>query len=262
MALRPLRTRLPRIQPGLRALSRTGIRASSTEATTTKTTTTPAPFEVRERAEPRWKSTPAGMKAPTVLDFAKKPSNKIWHVNNSPERLDAMYNRLLGKDGSKMLPEELKWLAVTHKSFDQGRRGFNDRLALMGRHTLTLEATKHIVSQAPLPGARETKDAFGRKPFENKQLASVDNLSVLKPTDWVGMEALYLLAKKVDLLDVMRWKPRLPDKLESSGVQPVLNGAILAIIGALTLQHGAAVGAQIVRERILGQIPQPERAQA
>lgn len=31
-----------------------------------------------------------------------------------------------------MLSEEIKWLAVTHKSFDQGRRGYNDRLALLG----------------------------------------------------------------------------------------------------------------------------------
>ena len=31
-----------------------------------------------------------------------------------------------------MLTEETKWLAVTHKSFDHGRRGFNDRLAYLG----------------------------------------------------------------------------------------------------------------------------------
>lgn len=72
------------------------------------------------------------MKAPLQMDFAKSPRNKIWNVNNNPERLDEMYNALLGPGGSKMLPEELKWLAVTHKSFDQGRRGFNDRLALLG----------------------------------------------------------------------------------------------------------------------------------
>ena len=67
------------------------------------------------------------------LDHAKRPHNKIWLVNSSPERLDAMYVRLLGPRGDKVLPEELKWLAVTHKSFDQGRRGFNDRLAMMGK---------------------------------------------------------------------------------------------------------------------------------
>lgn len=66
------------------------------------------------------------------MDFARDPKNKIWHVNSNPEVLDTMYNQLLGPAGSKMLPDELKWLAVTHKSFDQGRRGFNDRLAMLG----------------------------------------------------------------------------------------------------------------------------------
>lgn len=73
-----------------------------------------------------------GMKAPIQMDRAKFPQNKVWSVNSNPKVLDDMYERLLGQGGSKMLPEELKWLAVTHKSFDNGRRGFNDRLALMG----------------------------------------------------------------------------------------------------------------------------------
>jgi hypothetical protein len=49
-----------------------------------------------------------------------------------------MYNRLLGRDGEKMLPDEIKWLAVTHKSFDYGRRGFNTKLAYFGRLRNTL----------------------------------------------------------------------------------------------------------------------------
>ena len=53
-------------------------------------------------------------------------------VNDDPRKLDAVYVRVLGRDGDKMLSEETKWLAVTHKSFDHGRRGFNDRLAFLG----------------------------------------------------------------------------------------------------------------------------------
>lgn len=87
----------------------------------------------------RWSQTPSGMKAALQLDRAKRPHNKIWAVNSSPERLDAMYVRLLGPRGDKVLPEELKWLAVTHKSFDQARRGFNDRLAMMGKPPLSTE---------------------------------------------------------------------------------------------------------------------------
>jgi large subunit ribosomal protein L15 len=66
------------------------------------------------------------------INVAKDPRRKTWKVNEDPKRLDAMYNRLLGRDGDKMLPEEIKWLAVTHKSFDYGRRGYNTKLAYFG----------------------------------------------------------------------------------------------------------------------------------
>jgi hypothetical protein len=44
-----------------------------------------------------------------------------------------MYLSFLGQNGDKLLSEETKWLAVTSKSFDHGRRGFNDRLAFFGQ---------------------------------------------------------------------------------------------------------------------------------
>jgi large subunit ribosomal protein L15 len=71
------------------------------------------------------------MKAPIPLNL-KKPGNEI-RINSDPAKLDEVYVRMLGRDGDKMLSDEVKWLAVTHKSFDHGRRGFNDRLAYLGR---------------------------------------------------------------------------------------------------------------------------------
>lgn len=229
MALQPCRAHLPRARHTLRALT-SSLRTYATESTT------PDSFKVSsaqtDSPVPRWSQTPAGMKAPMQLDFAKSFKNKIWNVNNDPAKLDEMYNRLLGPGGSKMLPEELKWLAVTHKSFDQGRRGFNDKLALMGtfffccvslfdvggggtdwvfftgRLAVAMEATKEIVSKSPLKGSRQT-DEFDRVPFEHEQLAAVDNLNVEGPKDVVGKEQLYALASSVGVLDVLRWKPRL-----------------------------------------------------
>lgn len=89
------------------------------------------PEELRQR--PRWSYTPEAMKAPFSPHITKDPRRSVWKVNNNPQKLDAMYVRFLGRDGDRLLPEEVKWLAVTHKSFDQGRRGFNDRLAYMGK---------------------------------------------------------------------------------------------------------------------------------
>jgi large subunit ribosomal protein L15 len=58
--------------------------------------------------------------------------NNEWRVNEDPKKLNDFYVRMLGPGGDALLREETKWLAVTHKSFDQGRRGFNDRLSYFG----------------------------------------------------------------------------------------------------------------------------------
>ena len=60
------------------------------------------------------------MKGPGFsINIVKDPRRTIWKNNDDPERVDAMYRRLLGTNGEKMLPDEIKWLAITHKSFDQ-----------------------------------------------------------------------------------------------------------------------------------------------
>jgi len=87
-------------------------------------------LETEAAPRPRWAVTPPKMKAPVpyrIRDLAQE-----WVVNEDPARLDRFYNTFLGRGGSEVLTEEVKWLAVTHKSFDQGRRGFNDRLAFYG----------------------------------------------------------------------------------------------------------------------------------
>lgn len=83
------------------------------------------------RIGPRWQSTPPRMTAP-VRSKPPVPNND-FAVNEDPERLDRVYDRVLGKGGCEMLTEEVRWLAITHKSFDHGRRGFNDRLAFLGK---------------------------------------------------------------------------------------------------------------------------------
>ena len=76
--------------------------------------------------------------------------------------------------------------------------------------TLVMEATKSIISQGPISGAKVQDEFIGeREPFEHEQLQSIDNLYVKKPHDTVGKENLFALASEVGLLDVLRWKPRL-----------------------------------------------------
>jgi len=107
---------------------------NSPAATVRQFSTSPSRPEVQyenDKAErPRWSYTPERMKAPYPIRLAD-PAKK-WECNSDPALLDKFYIRFLGRGGDQMLTEEVKWLAITHKSFDQGRRGFNDRLAYMG----------------------------------------------------------------------------------------------------------------------------------
>lgn len=91
-------------------------------------------IEREPEERPRWQQTPKAMVAPVQLK-KYKPYNE-YPVNEDPRRLDQVYVQILGQVGDKILTEEVKWLAVTHKSFDQGRRGYNDRLAFFGRASM------------------------------------------------------------------------------------------------------------------------------
>ena len=99
------------------------------------TITTSRPIRVEEDVDPaerpRWQQTPKAMVAPVSANFNRERNR--FQVNDDPRKLDEVYLQMLGDGGDKMLPEEVKWLAITHKSFDHGRRGFNDRLAYFGK---------------------------------------------------------------------------------------------------------------------------------
>ncbi|KAI4862074.1 ribonuclease-III-like-domain-containing protein [Hypoxylon rubiginosum] len=204
---------------------------------------------------PRWTYTPERMKAPFSPHITKDPSRSKWIVNEDPKKLDDALNRFLGRDGERILPDELKWLAVTHKSFDQGRRGFNDRLAFLGRQICALECTQSIITSAPNYTEPEN-DPFAdrRQPFEDTALLGVDNLSTRQPNDVFSLEKLAKLALDTGLTEVVRWKPRMPENIKGSGFDPVMSGAIYAIIGAIALQHGGKMASRIVRERIMKRI--------
>lgn len=103
------------------------------------------------------------MKGPGFsINVVKEHSRTVWSNNEDPAKLDAMYNRLLGSKGDRMLPDEIKWLAVTHKSFDQGRRGFNTRLAYFGVFQTRRSSRHpfgHLSADARNPAAHTSRSA-------------------------------------------------------------------------------------------------------
>ncbi|KAI1360304.1 RNase III domain-containing protein [Xylaria arbuscula] len=201
---------------------------------------------------PRWSYTPERMKAPFSPHITKDPTRSRWTVNEDPQKLDDALNHFLGRDGEKMLPEELKWLAVTHKSFDQGRRGFNDRLAFLGRQICIREAMDTIVTSPPKDdGIVADLYAEERQPFEDPALRSLDNLSTSQPSDIFTPEKLTKLAVDTGLSEVVRWKPRMPENTIGSGLNIVMSGAVYSLVGAIALQRGGKAASRIVRDRIM-----------
>ncbi|TGJ79378.1 hypothetical protein E0Z10_g9396 [Xylaria hypoxylon] len=220
-------------------------------ASTSSRTFATSPSRLSESAAeaPRWSYTPEQMKAPFSPHIIMDPTRSRWHVNADPKKLDDALRSFFGRDGDRLLPEELKWLAVTHKSFDQGRRGFNDRLAFLGRQICVREAMESIITSPPKYNniAADTY-AEKRQPFEDPALRSLDNLSGDQPSDIFTLERLTKLAVDTGLSEVVRWKPRMPENQVGSGLNTVMCGAVYSLVGAVALQNGGKAASRIEAE--------------
>lgn len=188
------------------------------------------------------------MRAPISLK-KNLPSNR-HNVNESPERLDRAYHDVFGPEGPSLLTEEAKWLAVTHKSFDQGRRGYNDRLAYLGKRIVDLQTSLALLAQPDTPGIPpRAKD--GREPFRHPAMDILAKLSPDIKADHTRQLRIARVAYDFGLPAVVRWKPRIAAELVKSGQNFVVAQALYAMVGALALQKGGDVAVKAVRARIL-----------
>jgi len=150
------------------------------------------------------------MKAP--FRIRPKTDRDELAVNADPAVLDEFYVRLLGPGGDKVLPEDIKWLAVTHKTFDAGRRGFNERLAFFGRKIVELEGTLALLDSPKPKGWESMKsrtDDYGRKPFMHPQTVPALLVSTEAKKQMMDVKRLAQLAEKYGAREVVRWSPRL-----------------------------------------------------
>ncbi|PVH79596.1 hypothetical protein DL98DRAFT_516024 [Cadophora sp. DSE1049] len=209
-----------------------------------------ADYEVEGEQRPRWSYTPEKMKAP--YRWRIEDTEKKWECNSDPVRLDHFYIKMLGRGGDKVLTEEVKWLAITHKSFDQGRRGFNDRLAFFGRRILNLQTNIALLQS---PTANQTQSladpSDDRLHFVHPALDGLPNLTDVPISEILTKDRLGPLATQMGMREIMRWTPRNVQKLESSGIDVVLTTSLYAIIGAIALQKGGDVAARVAREKVL-----------
>ncbi|KAH6638948.1 ribonuclease-III-like-domain-containing protein [Boeremia exigua] len=212
-------------------------------------------YDSEAAARPRWQQTPPRMQAP----FRIRPAAKggVFKVNEDPKRLDDAYVRLLGPGGDKLLDDEVKWLAVTHKSFDHGRRGFNDRLAFLGRRIVELQTSQALISSPqakpwPRDAAGEPKrDHFGRRPFLHPALNGLAGLSNEAEAAVLDKARLAQLAERYGLDKVTRWTPKRADNPHASGQESVLMTSLYAIVGAVAMERGGEEANRLVQNKIL-----------
>ncbi|KAI5211586.1 hypothetical protein AUEXF2481DRAFT_5242 [Aureobasidium subglaciale EXF-2481] len=202
--------------------------------------------EPTEHSTPRWAATPARMAMPVrARPGPRQRQAPPFVVNEDPATLDSAYDSFLGKNGSTVLPEEIKWLAVTHKSFDHARRGFNDKLAFLGKRLCDMQCSLALL-QSPDVGLTGK-----RLKLLHPALKGLTNVSDFAKNNTLDKERLASLARQYGLDAVVRWTPRNVDNLSSSGVDVVLAHTLYSIVGAVALEKGGDYANKIVRERIL-----------
>ncbi|KAL6173613.1 hypothetical protein ACJQWK_01153 [Exserohilum turcicum] len=211
---RPLQSLVSTASSSLRPAqsSKTSFVRTSACAFSTTTPSKAAEFDTEAEDRPRWKQTPVRMVAP----FRIRPQARggVFKVNEDPKRLDDAYVRMLGPGGDKVLGDEVKWLAVTHKSFEHGKRGFNDRLAYLGRRIVELQTSQALInspqeSQWPRDSnGVPMSDEFGRKPYLHPALTGLQGLTEEAENMVLSKSRLAPIAERYGLDKVTRWKPR------------------------------------------------------
>ncbi|KAL4883028.1 ribonuclease-III-like-domain-containing protein [Aspergillus karnatakaensis] len=215
-----------------------------------RTYSTPAeepPIDYSDK--PRWSYTPPRAKAPFSIRF--DTNRREFPVNQNPAVLNQFYIDFLGEGGDQVLSDEVKWLAVTHKSFDQGRRGFNDRLAFLGKRIVQLQASLALAQSPANTYSTPVADSFGREPFTHPALDGLDNLSSSTKKFLTNKSRLAEIADRHDLRKVLRWRPKKVDNLDGSGIDLVLAHTLYALVGAVALEKGGLAANKLARERIL-----------
>ncbi|KAL9584696.1 MAG: hypothetical protein Q9212_001952 [Teloschistes hypoglaucus] len=157
--------------------------------------------------EPRWKATPSRMATRGTPNRILKGADRM-KINESPKELDRILRRVLGEGGDSMLSDEVKWLAVTHKSFDHGRRGFNDRLAYLGRRIIELQASLSLIAGSTTTSEPARPDEYGREPFKHQALTGLAGLTKDRKLVAISKTRMAQLAARYGLTSVLRWKPK------------------------------------------------------
>lgn len=137
------------------------------------------------------------------------------------------------------IPDELALQVLTHKSFTNGLKPYNEKLSAMGSKLLNLFLAKFVVEAST----------------QNELAVNGKNLDVLGSPiakELGGRMALGLFAKSAKLNSPMFWKSyNSLLTFEESGEMKVSAQMMYALVGAVTFIHGKKVAETFVKEKLL-----------
>lgn len=144
------------------------------------------------------------------------------------------------------ISDDLALQVLTHKSFGNGIKPYNEKLSAMGSKILNLFCAKLVTDKA----------TTNENAIDGKNL---DSLGSPIAKELSGRMSLGLFAKSTNLNSIMFWKSYNHDlSFESSGEMKVSAQMMYALIGAITFTHGKEIAEAFIREKLFGTEPSIE----
>lgn len=137
------------------------------------------------------------------------------------------------------LNDDLILQSLTHKSFAHGKKPYNEKLAILGKELLRLEASFFAVSQQ---SSGSNGSRVGHANFD----ISPNTLEVL-----CSVTAIAEVSKRAGIANSIFWKKRAEIAAEKSGEITVQAKSIVALIGAILVTQGQAKACDFIRTKLL-----------
>ncbi|KAJ9095526.1 hypothetical protein QFC19_007507 [Naganishia cerealis] len=154
-------------------------------------------------------------------------------------------------DDKYAISDELALQVLTHKSFGNGIKPYNEKLSAMGLKVLNLYCAKYTT---------DTPTTANENAIDGK---NVDVLGSPMAKELAGRLALGLFAKSHKLNQVLFWKSYNHSLgFEASGEMKVSAQMMYALIGAVTFTHGKTVAEEFILEKLMKASPSLEEISA
>lgn len=179
----------------------------------------------------------AGLKRDPVAVFTNKEGIKYDDINGNVKYIKEFLS------DKYQISDELALQVITHKSFANGIKPYNEKLSAMGSKMLNLHFAKTVVEKP------SNTEVINELSIANKNL---DILGQPISKELSGRLSLGIFAKLNKLNSIMFWNSYNQGlNFENSGELKVSAQMIYALIGAVNFTHGKTVCEHFINEKIL-----------